>query len=108
MILLLKDEYRVKGIAQIIEKRKDHSIVFSMQTAVSEEKTLVASSSEEVEIISEALYQILNTGLFDVQKTEEKTQVRLNTDILTTLFQSALPNKRAGSYDCYEGGCLIF
>src|SRR5699024_8473721 len=44
-----------------------------------------------IEILSEALYQVLNTGLFDVQMKDEKTQVKLNTDMIVKLFESSLP-----------------
>ncbi|KOO51767.1 hypothetical protein AMD00_04825 [Viridibacillus arvi] len=82
MIMLLKDEYRVKGLKELLGiddvGRVNPRPHFSEETAVSIPDHL----GEKVDIHSNVLNQILQTGLFEFKKKKDdsETQIVVNED----------------------------
>ena len=87
MILLLKDEYRMKGLKQLLRVNKDGHIIKQIPT---QEHTPVAPNTmhdNRLDTLSEALSQIMQTGLFQMEQDEETDKMKL------TLNENFLHNK---------------
>ena len=70
MILLLKDEYRVKGLKRLLGIDENGYIVKNQPAAT----TALASPDElakKVDVLSNVLHQMMQTGLFSMQLDEE-------------------------------------
>ena len=83
MILLLKDEYRVKGLKRLLSIDKHGYIVRNQPAAT----TALAPSDElvnKVEMLSNVLQQMMQTGLFNMQQDDETGAMRItiNEDYL--------------------------
>ena len=81
MILLLKDEYRVKGLKRLLGIDANGYIVKQPTT------TALAPPDElanKVEMLSNILQQMMQTGLFQIQQDEETgtMQITINQDYL--------------------------
>ncbi|MGE7622884.1 hypothetical protein ACQKMD_07435 [Viridibacillus sp. NPDC096237] len=92
MIILLKVEYRVKGLKQLLgideEGRVNPRPHFSAETAV----TVHDDLGGKVDMLSNVLNQMLQTGLFKFNKLDDsETQIVVNDDFLNQRF-IALPN----------------
>lgn len=89
MILLLKDEYRVKGLKQVLGI-DDYGQVnprpySSLPTIDVKESELL---SKKVDALSNVLNQMLMTGLFEIkQQDSEQNVIMLNQDFLQKQFQ---------------------
>ena len=84
MILLLKDEYRVKGLKQILGIDENGYIIrnkFAPTTALAKQDDL----ANKVEVLSNVLQQMLQTGLFNMQLDDEngKMHITINEEYLT-------------------------
>ena len=84
MILLLKEEYRVKGLKQLLGIDKNGYIIKQQPAAT----TVLAKPDElanKVEILSNILQKIMQTGLFHMQQNEKNGEmhITINQDYLT-------------------------
>ena len=84
MILLLKDEYRVKGLKRLLGIDEDGYIIRNPlipTTALSSRDEL----ANKVEMLSNVLQQMMQTGLFNIQLDDEngEMQITINEDYLT-------------------------
>lgn len=70
MILLLKDEYRVKGLKQLLRINKDGHII-KKRTPSSTEVGMPDNIEYRLNAMSQALEQIMKTGLFKMEQDEE-------------------------------------
>lgn len=82
MILLLKDEYRVKGLKRLLGIDENGYVVKQPPTT-----TALAPPDElanKVEMLSNVLQQIMQTGLFNIQQDDETgtMHVTINEDYL--------------------------
>lgn len=77
MILLLKDEYRVKGLKQLLRINKDGHIV-KKRTSTTTEVGMHDNIEYRLNAMSQALEQIMKTGLFKMEHNEETKQMRLS------------------------------
>jgi len=92
MIMLLKDEYRVKGLKELLGiddvGRVNPRLHFSEETAV----TVSDHLGEKVDLLSNVLNQMLQTGLFEFKKqNDSETQIVVNEDFFKQRLV-ALPN----------------
>ena len=83
MILLLKDEYRVKGIQRLLSINENGHIVKQQSAAT----TTLATPDElanKVDVLSNVLQQIIQTGIFHMHQDEETgaMNITLNEDYL--------------------------
>ncbi len=83
MILLLKDEYRVKGLKRLLGIDEDGYIIRNPlipTTALSSRDEL----ANKVEMLSNVLQQMMQTGLFNMQLDDEngEMQITINEDYL--------------------------
>ena len=83
MILLLKDEYRVKGIKQLLSIGENGYIVKNQAAAT----TALAPPDElahKVEVLSTVLQEMIQTGLFHLHQDNEAGTIRIaiNQDYL--------------------------
>lgn len=83
MILLLKDEYRVKGLKRLLDIDENGYIV--KQRKVSTEVDKPNELANKVDVLSNVMQQILQTGLFELQENEESgsPQITLNQNVLS-------------------------
>ena len=91
MILLLKDEYRVKGLKQLLRINEDGHIIKQVPT---QENLPDAMNDKRLDNLSQALTQIMHTGLFQMEQDEdtEEMKLTLNEDFLHKKFK-ALPSE---------------
>ncbi len=82
MILLLKDEYRVKGLKRLLGIDEKGYII--RQPAATTALTPTNELENKVDVLSNVLQQIMQTGLFHMQQHEESgaMQITLNEDCL--------------------------
>ena len=82
MILLLKDEYRVKGLKQLLRMNEDGHII--KKTPSSTEFDIPNDIEYKLNAISQVLDQVMKTGLFVMEPNEETQQLQLtiNQDFL--------------------------
>ena len=83
MILLLKEEYRVKGLKRLLGIDENGHIIKQQPMAT----TALAPPDElanKVEVLSSVLQQLIHTGLFRMQQDEENTtmHITINQDYL--------------------------
>ena len=83
MILLLKDEYRVKGIKKLLNIEKNGYIV-KQRLAATTALAPLDELSNKVEVLSNVLQQMIQTGLFHLQQNDEngKIHITINEDYL--------------------------
>ncbi len=84
MILLLKDEYRVNGLKRLLGINNNGYIVRNQPAAT----TALAPSDElvnKVEMLSNVLQQMMQTGLFNMQQDDETgaMHITINKDYLS-------------------------
>lgn len=83
MILLLKDEHRVKGLKLIlgIDENSHLTNQLTAATVISSEDAL----ANKVEVLSNILQQIIQTGLFNLEQDDAggALQIAVNKDFLT-------------------------
>ncbi|KOS66252.1 DNA primase [Lysinibacillus contaminans] len=91
MILLLKDEYRVKGLKQLLRINEDGHIVKQVPT---QENLPDTTNDKRLDTLSQALAQIMHTGLFQMEQDEdtEEMKLTLNEDFLQQKIK-ALPSE---------------
>ena len=91
MILLLKDEYRVKGLKQLLRINEDGHIVKQVPTQVNLPDM---TNDKRLDTLSQALTQIMHTGLFQMDQDEdtEELKLTLNEDFLQQKIK-ALPSE---------------
>ncbi|MCT6903967.1 MAG: hypothetical protein M3Z48_12060, partial [Lactobacillus sp.] len=91
MILLLKDEYRVKGLKQLLRINEDGHIVKQVPTQGNLPDT---TNDKRLDTLSQALAQIMCTGLFQMDQDEdtEELKLTLNEDFLQQKIR-ALPSE---------------
>lgn len=77
MILLLKDEYRVKGLKQLLRINKDGHII-KKRSPSSTEVGMPENIEYRLNAMSQALEQIMKTGLFKMEQDKETQQMQLN------------------------------
>lgn len=84
MILLLKDEYKVKGLKKLLGINEDGYVVKQSRT-VSTEIDKPDDLSQKVEMLSKVMQQILQTGLFELKQDGESgpTQITINQEALS-------------------------
>ena len=82
MILLLKDEYRVKGLKRLLGIDENGYIV--KQSAATTALAPPDELANKVEVLSNVLQQMMQTGLFHMQQDDESgdMQITLNEDYL--------------------------
>lgn len=83
MILLLKDEYRVRGLRQLLRINEDGHII-KKRPSPSTEIATPDDIEYKLNAMSQALEQIMKTGLFKMEQNEETQQMQLtlNQDFL--------------------------
>ena len=83
MILLLKDEYRVKGLKRLLGIHENGYIV-NNQSAATTALTSTDELAHKVEILSNVLQQMIQTGLFNMQQDDENgtMHIAINQDYL--------------------------
>ncbi|MBK3497290.1 hypothetical protein JFL43_21160 [Viridibacillus sp. YIM B01967] len=92
MIILLKDEYRVKGLKQLLGIDAEDRINPRKHHTTEPEVAMQEDLSEKVAIISNILNQMLHTGLFKFKQQEnEDVAILVNNDFLTHKLNT-LPN----------------
>lgn len=91
MILLLKDEYRVKGLKQLLRINEDGHIV---KQVPAQENLPDITYDKRLDNLSQAFAQIMHTGLFQMQQDEETEEMKLtlNEDFLQQKIK-ALPSE---------------
>ena len=84
MILLLKDEYRVKGLKRLLGIEENGYIV-KQRLAATTALAPLDELSNKVEVLSNVLQQIIQTGLFHIQQDDETgtMHITINEDYLT-------------------------
>ncbi|MGY3190553.1 DNA primase [Lysinibacillus sp. TE18511] len=89
MILLLKDEYRVKGLKRLLCINEDGHVIKQTTSEVTAPKDLEG----RMDTLSQALAQIMQTGLFQIEQDEttQQTQLILNEDLLQQKFKAIPP-----------------
>ena len=82
MILLLKDEYRVKGLKRLLGIDENGYIV--KQSAATTALAPPDELANKVEVLSSVLQQMMQTGLFQMHQDDESgaMQITLNEDCL--------------------------
>ncbi|MFJ7953053.1 DNA primase [Lysinibacillus sp. NPDC096418] len=91
MILLLKDEYRVKGLKQLLRINEDGHIIKQVPT---QENLPDTTHDKRLDTLSQAFAQIMHTGLFQMEQDEETEEMKLtlNEDFLHQKIK-ALPSE---------------
>ncbi|MFJ7669668.1 DNA primase [Lysinibacillus sp. NPDC097195] len=91
MILLLKDEYRVKGLKQLLRINEDGHIVKQVPT---QETLPDVTYDKRIDNLTQALAQIMHTRLFLMEQNEETEEIKLtlNEDFLQQKIK-ALPSE---------------
>lgn len=91
MLLLLKDEYRVKGLKQLLRMNEDGHII---KQVPAQENLPDTTYDKRLDTISQALAQIMHTGLFQMEQDEETEEMKLtlNEDFLHQKIK-ALPSE---------------
>ena len=92
MILLLKDEYRTKGIKQLLRINEDGHII-KKRPSVSTEVGAPDDIEYRLSAMSQALEQIMKTGLFVMEQNEktQQMQLTLNQDFLNQKIKAIPP-----------------
>ena len=97
MILLLKDEYRVRGLRLILGMDENGQLTNQQLTATAE-LTSPDNLVNKVEVLGNVLQQMMQTGLFNLQQEDENgaLQIAVNKDFLTQnmLAQSSESNNQ--------------
>ena len=83
MILLLKDEYRVKGLKRLLGIEENGYIV-KQRLAATTALAPLDELSNKVEVLSNVLQQMIQTGLFHIQQDDETgtMHITINEDYL--------------------------
>lgn len=92
MILLLKDEYRVKGLKRLLRINEDGHIIKQAPSPTTE--IIVPDDIDyKLNAMSQALEQIMKTGLFTMQQDEDTQQMQLtvNQDFLEQKIKAIPP-----------------
>ncbi|MGY4793825.1 DNA primase [Lysinibacillus fusiformis] len=91
MLLLLKDEYRVKGLKQLLRMNEDGHIIKQVPAQENLPDTI---NDKRLDTLSQALAQIMHTGLFQMEQDEETEEMKLtlNEDFLHQKIK-ALPSE---------------
>ncbi len=86
MILLLKDEYRVKGLKRLLGMDGEGHIIKQTPSALPVQKDELTT---QVEMLSKIMQQMVQTGLFSMQQNEENDEVKMsvNKDFLAQNIQ---------------------
>lgn len=74
MILLLKDEYRVKGLKQLLRINEDGHIIKQVSVP---ENFPDATYDKRLDTLSKAFAQIMHTGLFQMEQNEDNEEMKL-------------------------------
>ncbi|GED65606.1 DNA primase [Lysinibacillus fusiformis] len=74
MILLLKDEYRVKGLKQLLRINEDGHIIKQVSVP---ENFPDATYDKRLDTLSKAFAQIMHTGLFQMEQNEDNVETKL-------------------------------
>ncbi len=74
MILLLKDEYRVKGLKQLLRINEDGHIIKQVSAP---ENFPDATYDKRLDTLSKAFAQIMHTGLFQMEQNEDNEEMKL-------------------------------
>lgn len=74
MILLLKDEYRVKGLKQLLRINEDGHIIKQVSAP---ENFPDATYDKRLDNLSKAFAQIMHTGLFQMEQNEDNEEMKL-------------------------------
>lgn len=76
MILLLKEEYRVKGLKRLLRINEDGHIIKQIPAASTE---IAAPNDVEnkLQAMSHALAQIMQTGLFHIEQDEQTAEMKI-------------------------------
>jgi DNA-binding transcriptional MerR regulator len=74
MILLLKDEYRVKGLKKLLRINEDGHIV---KQVPAQENLPDITYDKRLDNLSKAFAQIMHTGLFQMEQDEETEEMKL-------------------------------
>lgn len=84
MILLLKDEYRVRGLRLILGMDENGQFINQQLTATTDFKS-PDELVNKVEVLGNVLQQMMQTGLFNLQQEDESgtLQIAVNKDFLT-------------------------
>ena len=85
MILLLKDEYRVKGLKRLLAIEKNGYIVKQRIAATTPALAPLNELTNKVEVLSNVLQQMIQTGLFNLQQDDKSGSINItvNEDYLT-------------------------
>jgi len=103
MILLLKDEYRVKGLKRLLGIEENGYIVKERLAATTALAPL-DELSNKVEVLSNVLQQMIQTGLFHIQQDDETGAMHItvnedylaqNVKLLSTEQMSEIQDKTA-------------
>ena len=91
MILLLKDEYRVKGLKQLLRINEDGHVIKRGPTS---EILAAPIQDKRLDTLSQAFTQMMQTGLFLIEQDEEseETKIVINEVFLHQQLQ-ALPSE---------------
>ena len=91
MILLLKDEYRVKGLKQLLRINEDGHVIKRGPTS---EILAAPIQDKRLDTLSQAFTQMMQTGLFLIEQDEEseETKIVINEAFLHQQLQ-ALPSE---------------
>jgi hypothetical protein len=83
MIILLKDEYRVKGIKRLLGI-DDNGYIIKQQPVATTALATPDELANKVEVLSNILHQMMQTGLFNMQPDEENgtMHITINQDYL--------------------------
>lgn len=74
MILLLKDEYRVKGLKQLLRINEDGHMIKRSPTS---EILAVPIQDKRLDTLSQAFTQMMQTGLFLIEQDEESEETKI-------------------------------
>ncbi len=89
MLLLLKDEYRVKGLKRLLNINEDGHVIKKTTRDIAAPNDI----ENRMDTLSQALAQIMQTGLFQIEQDEEtqQTQLILNEDLLQQKIKAIPP-----------------
>ena len=76
MILLLKEKYRVKGLKRLLRINEDGHIIKQVPAA-STEITAPNDVENKLQALSQALAQIMQTGLFHIEQDEQTEEMKV-------------------------------
>ena len=76
MILLLKDEYRVKGIKRLLGI-SENGYIIKHQPAATTSLAQPDELANKVEVLSNILHQMMQTGLFNMKPDDEKGKMHI-------------------------------